>query len=159
MYKKILVPLDGSKLAEKALEHLKFVTKSGVVERIILMRVVEPILPDIKSNIGAEHLHQAELKREKEAKSYLTRVSNKLKEDGFPIETRLEIDGEPAEKIIELARQEDVDLIIMSTHGRTGFRRWLYGSVASRIINHSPVPILVVVPEEKKKVRWVGLKE
>ncbi|RKX98665.1 MAG: universal stress protein [Spirochaetes bacterium] len=151
MYKKVLIPLDGSELAEKAFEHLRSVVKVNEIEKVVLVRVVEAILPDIKSNIGAEHLHQAEEKREKEAERYLKKIAKELAAENIPAETRLVIDGEPAEKILEVAEEEDVDLIIMCSHGRSGFKRWLFGSVASKVLHHSPVPMLIAVPEEKKK--------
>jgi len=154
MYKKILVPLDGSKLSEKALDHLKAIVDVKKVEKVIIMMVIEPILADIKSYIDAERIHETEVKREEEARKYLKKIADSLKKEGVPVEIKLEADGDPSEKILDVSKEENIDLIIMSTHGRTGFKRWLHGSVASRIIGHSAVPILIVVPEEKKKYQW-----
>jgi len=151
MYKKILVPLDGSKLSENALDHLKEIVDIQKVEKVIIMMVKEPILADIKSYIDAERIQETEIKREEQAKKYLKKIADNLKKEGIPVETKLEVDGDPAEKILEVIREEDVDLVIMSTHGRTGFKRWIHGSVANRIIVRSPIPVLIVVPEEKKK--------
>ncbi|MGQ9616506.1 MAG: universal stress protein [Spirochaetota bacterium] len=154
MYKKILVPLDGSKFAESVLDHVKAIAKGCSVKKAILFRVIEPVIPDIKDYIGAERIREAEEKRENEAKNYLERIAAALKKDDITVETRLEVNGEPAAKILETVREEKVDLIVMSTHGRTGFERWFHGSVAQKVMTHSSAPVLMVVPKGSKSKKW-----
>jgi nucleotide-binding universal stress UspA family protein len=146
MYKKILIPLDGSQFAESALDHARAIAKVSSVEKVILLRVIEPLIVDVKDFIGAERAREAELKREADAKKYLHKVAAELKKENIPVETKLVVDGEPAEKILEVAKDEKVDLITMSTHGRSGFQQWVFGSVAHRVLVHCSIPILMVVP-------------
>jgi nucleotide-binding universal stress UspA family protein len=151
MYKKILVPLDGSNFAESALGHAREIARASSVEKLILLRVIEPLIVDIKDFIAAERVREAEEKREARAREYLKKTAAELKKDNIPVETKLVVDGEPAEKILEVAEDEKVDLIIMSTHGRSGFQQWVFGSVAHRVLVHSSIPILMVVPGGKRR--------
>jgi len=146
MYEKLIVPLDGSDFSESALVHAKAIAKGCSVKKVILLRVVEPLIKDVKDFITAERVHEAEQKREESAKKYLDKVAAELRKDGIYVETKLVVDGQPAEKILEVAKDEKVDLITMSTHGRSGFQQWVFGSVAHRVLVHSSIPILMVVP-------------
>ncbi len=146
MYKKLLVPLDGSTFSESALEHARTIAKGRTVEKVILLRVLEPLIMDVKDFIGAERVREAEEKREIDARQYLEKVAAELRKDDIPVETKLVVDGQPAEKILEVAKDEKVDLITMSTHGKSGFQQWVFGSVAHRVLVHSSIPILMVVP-------------
>jgi nucleotide-binding universal stress UspA family protein len=150
MYKRILVPLDGSKFAETSLDHVRVLAKGCPVDRVILLRVIEPIIADVKDYIGAERVREAEAKLEAEAKKYLDRIASELKKDNIPAESKLVVDGEPAAKILETIKEEKINLIIMSTHGRTGFEKWLHGSVAQKVMAHTSIPILMVVPKGSK---------
>jgi nucleotide-binding universal stress UspA family protein len=153
MYKKILVPLDGSKFAETALEHLKTIAHGCRVDKAILLRILVPVLVDARDYIAAEGIHEAEMKLEADAKKYLENTAAALKKDGISVEIRMEIGTEPAAKILEVAREEKTDLIIMSTHGRSGVQQWIFGSVAHRLLVHSSVPILMAVPADRKKYK------
>ncbi|TFH42686.1 MAG: universal stress protein, partial [Chrysiogenales bacterium] len=81
--------------------------------------------------------------------AYLDKTADGLRKDGISVETRIVVDGEPASKILETAKEENADLIIMSTHGRSGFTRWIFGSVANRVLIHSSIPVLMVVPKKR----------
>ncbi|TFG62438.1 MAG: universal stress protein, partial [Spirochaetales bacterium] len=115
MYKKIIVPLDGSKFAESALEHVRAIAQGRPVDLVVLIRVVEPIIMDAKNYLGVEHTRAAEDKLEADAKAYLDKTADGLRKDGISVETRIVVDGEPASKILETAKEENADLIIMST--------------------------------------------
>ncbi|MEW5815228.1 MAG: universal stress protein [Spirochaetota bacterium] len=154
MYRKILVPLDGSKFAESALEHVRAIAQGRLVDKVVLIRVLIPIIMDAKDYLGAERVREAEDKLEADAKEYLDKTATDLRKEGIPVETKIVVDGEPAAKILEVAREERVDLIIMSTHGRSGFTRWIFGSVANRVLIHSSVPVLMVVPEGRGKEKF-----
>ncbi len=151
MYKKILVPLDGSKVAENALEHLRAIAQGRSIYTVLLIRVVEPIIVGVKDIIGAEHIRAAEDKLEADARKYLKKVAANLKKEGLNVETELVVDGYAATKILEVARDKNVDLIIMSTHGSSGFPHWVFGSVTHRVLIHSSVPVLLVVPKGSKR--------
>ena len=148
MYREVLVPLDGSELAECALEHVRAIAKGCQVDKVVLLRVLDPPFQAgaAKSYIAAEHVRQAEDKLEADARGYLDRVASDLSKNGVSVKTELVLSGEPAAKILESAREDKVDLIIMSTHGRSGVSSWVFGSVAERIVRHSPIPVLIVAP-------------
>jgi nucleotide-binding universal stress UspA family protein len=154
MYKKILVPLDGSEIAENALGHLRAIARGSAVDTVVLIRVLEPIIVDVKDYIGAEHVRSAEDKLETDARKYLQNVASDLKKEGLTVETELVVDGSAAVQILDTARDKDVDLIIMSTYGRSGFPHWVFGSVTHRVLVHSPVPVLLVVPKGSKRFQW-----
>jgi nucleotide-binding universal stress UspA family protein len=149
MYKKIMVPLDGSTFAENALEHVRVLAQISTIDKVILMRVLEPIVVNVKDYIGADLVREAEGKLENDAKKYLDRTAADLSKGGMNVEARLVVDGEPAAKILETAKSEKVDLIVMSTHGRTAFFHWVFGSVAHKVLVNSSIPILVVPRKDK----------
>jgi nucleotide-binding universal stress UspA family protein len=149
MYKKLLVPLDGSKFAESVLDHIRAVSCGLKLEKILLVRVLEPLIRDVKDYIGVDRAREAEDKIEADAKNYLDKTAADLKKEGIRVEVKLVVDGEPAAKILELAKEEKVDLIVMSTHGRTAFFHWVFGSVAHKVLVHSSIPILLVPQKDK----------
>jgi len=148
MYKKILVPLDGSTFAESALEHVRKVAREGEVEKVFLIRVLEPIIIDVKDYIGADRARETEEKLEADAKKYLEKTKAVLRKEDMHAEMKMVVDGEPTAKILEFAQQEKVDLIIMSTHGKSAFFHWIFGSVAHKVLANSPIPILLVPKRE-----------
>ena len=82
---------------------------------------------------------------EAESQDYLSRTADKLKQEGLAVETAILV-GRAADEILGYASQNQVDLIIMSTHGRSGISRWVMGSVADRVLRHSAVPVLIIAP-------------
>ena len=146
MYKKILIPLDGSKLSEHALEHLNAVAMADDSPSIILLRVAEPTTALIAGGSYALELAaEAKEQAKADAHEYLTKIANDLKKKGMNTETVV-TDGVPADDILSYATENKVDLIIMSTHGRSGVTRWFFGSVAEKVIRHSTVPVLISPP-------------
>ena len=147
MYRRILVPLDGSSLSEQALEHVKEILPVPSSTKIVLLRVVDPLATTYAGGTDAaiEVAVQIQKKAEAEAAAYLKKVEGELGEVGIPVKTVLTV-GIPADVILDYARQNRVDLIIMSTHGRSGISRWFFGSVAEKIIRHSQVPVLISPP-------------
>ncbi len=147
MYSKILVPLDGSELAECSLEHVKRMASRGGVSEVILLRVVEPIAPNdavpwVQANYTISDIQR---KRREEAKQYLEIAAENLIKSGVPARGEV-IDGRAAESIIDYAREHQVDLILISSHGRSGIARWALGSVADRVLRHSAIPTLLITP-------------
>jgi len=142
MYKKILAPLDGSELAERALEHIKIVTEGCRAPKVVLLQVIPwPAHP--AHALSDELIRSESEKAEAGAKDYLVKVADSLKGDGIAVETDI-VHGGPAEEILDYATQNKVDLIVMSTHGRSGVSRWVFGSVAERVLRHSATPVLVI---------------
>ncbi len=148
MYREVLVPLDGSRLAECALEHVRSIAKGCQVSKVVLLMVLEPLLSlsTPHDDTAVKRVREAEERFEAESREYLSKVAGNLKKDGIAVGTRLVVGGEAAAKILEAAREEKVDLIIMSTHGRSGISSWVFGSVAERVVRHSTVPVLIVSP-------------
>ena len=149
MYKKILVPLDGSELAEHVLEHVKAVAKGGHDPQVILLQVIEPLLISFKADITvANNYREAEDKFEASVKDYLSRVAETLKKSGIAVETAISniTHGSAAGEILNYATENGVDLIVMSTHGKSGSSRWHFGSVSDRVASHSAIPVLIVAP-------------
>jgi nucleotide-binding universal stress UspA family protein len=132
---KILVPLDGSELAERALIYATSVARPGTV-RLVLVRVaMSHTLAGVdgqERRVGAIH----------EAEQYLSRVRADIAERGFEVDCVVPY-GHAAECIADQARLQEADLIVMSTHGRTGPARLLFGSVAESVITRTSVPVLL----------------
>ena len=145
MYEKILVPLDGSELAECSLEHVKKIASGEGAPEVILLRVVELITPNealpwVQANYT---IAEVQTRRREQAKEYLDLAVENLRKSGISAYGEA-VEGRPAETIMEYARSHQIDLIVISSHGRSGIARWALGSVADRIIRHSSVPTLLI---------------
>jgi nucleotide-binding universal stress UspA family protein len=146
-YKRILAPLDGSQLSEQALEDVKAVVAGRKDCLITLLMVVEPILKVyLVDYFNVEDYEAAERKYEAETKEYLISIAEEMTKSGTRVEVELIVGGTADEAILDYTKENDIDLIIMSTHGRSGVHRWIFGSVAQRVLRHSPVPVLIVPP-------------
>lgn len=151
MYQKIMVPLDGSKLAECVLPHVEAIAKGCGVSNVIFVRVVEPVLKPTGDDYFPleEDRKLFKFDRKAAAKDYLKQVVSRLKYDGVKIQAEV-IVGKAAESLIDYAEKNGVDLIAIATHGRSGVSRWVWGSVADRILHSTCAPVLVVQPAECK---------
>ena len=142
MYKKILVPLDGSKRAEMIRPHVRELA-SRYKATVIFIRVVEPTysngIGETFTSISASAM-DAKLE---ESESYLDRIASRFRDKGIACKT-LVAHGPVVEKIIEAASAEDVDLIAMTSHGRGGLTRIFYGSVAAGILNRVDRPLFII---------------
>ena len=149
MYRKILVPVDGSEMAERVLPHVQAILKIGGVEEVILLRAVEPLKVVSGSDLflSEEQEKNIQESHEKDAEAYLHRLINRLQYEGVTLKTKV-IVGKAAETIVDYATHNELDLIVMATHGRSGLSRWVMGSVAERILRWSCIPILIVRPPE-----------
>lgn len=143
MYKKILVPLDGSALSECSLEHVKAIASGCNVPEVVLVRIIEPVHG--YAVLGEDWYREAEKKAKEVINSYLSGVADDLKKAGINVTTVI-LQGEPAEEILGYAEKNNVDLIIHTTHGFSGIVRWAIGSVADRVIRHAKVPVLTIAP-------------
>jgi nucleotide-binding universal stress UspA family protein len=140
MYKHILLPLDGSQLAEAALPHAS-VHAGQFGGEIVLLKVLEP-LPE-PSMAGRGAVHSAEAASARLAEEYLEGIAAGLREQGIPAQTAA-VEGKPYVEIIRFAEEHEIDLIVISTRGHSGLSRWLMGSVAERVARGATVPLLLV---------------
>jgi nucleotide-binding universal stress UspA family protein len=144
MYKKILVPLDGSELAECVLPHVQSIARGCGVGSVVFVRVVDTYMPSgAYAYIGESTRKEIEENNKKAAGEYLDEVAGKVNLNGIEVQKQL-IVGRVAEGIAEYATDIDVDLIAIATHGRSGISRWAWGSVADRILRSACVPVLMV---------------
>ncbi len=142
MIKKIVVPLDGSELAEGILPHVKEIASRTGAEMVLLTSVVDVGVWD--ATVTAALLG----KEEELAGAYLDAKAGELRAAGFTVRARV-LQGPAAEAILGAAREEAASLIAISTHGRSGLSRWIFGSVAVKIVQSTDRPLLVVRPAEK----------
>lgn len=144
MYKRILIPLDGSPLAEQALPHAIVHAKHFRAE-LILLRVLVPLSRSHGMSEGA--LQRAEESTAVLATEYLERISAGIREQDLPVQV-VTTEGRPHLEITGYVDDNQVDLIVMSTRGQSGFSRWLMGSVADRVVRGVSVPVLLVRTQE-----------
>jgi nucleotide-binding universal stress UspA family protein len=142
MYHKVLVPLDGSKLAECVLPHVKAIAAGCGIREVVLLRVVEPLQPGTPLAVDFDAVQKAGLKAVEE---YLAKIKAELSKEGTNVEAKV-LTGRPAETITDFARHSKVDLIAIATHGRSGVSRWVFGSVAARVVHSSSAPVLLIRP-------------
>lgn len=145
MYEKVLLPLDGSRQSECMLDHARMLAQSCGISKLILLRVVEPPYPTMASHIGdatARDIHEFELRQ---AEEYLSYVTDPLRPHCGNVETVV-VEGNPANEIVEYAKTHDIDLIAMSTHGKSGIIRWTIGSVTRHVMDHWAGPLLTIPP-------------
>ena len=143
MLKKILVPLDGSERAERGLAMAARIAR-GAGSSLLLARIVS--VPPIRFASYGEPAQIALAliaNARDEAEEYLKKVSVSPLVEGIAIEARV-IEGHVSADILDTARNEHCDLIVICTHGHTGFQRWRLGRVADQVARHAPVPVLVV---------------
>jgi nucleotide-binding universal stress UspA family protein len=146
MYNKVLVPLDGSPFSQCSLDHVRTISRGCNVPEVVLLRVIEPLSSsDIAglSRVGGDSITQLVKANEAEAKEYISTIAKRLSEEGLSVKGEV-VSGKADEAIVDYARKNGIDLIIMSSHGRSGVSRWVMGSVADRVMRSSIVPVLLV---------------
>lgn len=152
MLKHVLVPIDGSQVAEEALDYAKKVlAPNGKITLLTALDVPEysiapyypvPATYDITSQDVAGQLMP-------QANAYLDKTAEHLERAGFVVATEAVI-GEAAQCIVQRADELEVDAIVMSTHGRSGITRWLLGSVANKVLNTANCPVFIVPVRQRK---------
>ncbi len=161
MFEHLLVPLDGSRLAEAALPAaLRLATAFSA--DITLVQVIQP--PYMASPADGAAYFELLLEMKKnvvaEARSYLAGLEGSLRQQGYRVHRHL-TEGHPVAPIIlRVARDLGADTIVMSTHGRGGLSRWVYGSVADRLLRLAEIPVVLVratgaaVPELPREIAY-----
>ncbi len=142
-YSHILVPLDGSELAELALVDAVSLAKLSEA-KLTLLHVVAPVQKVLATDVGYPiYIDQQWESLRTVAQEYLHNACQRLGCDDLKIDLKV-VMGPPAETIIEYAYRHPVELIVMATHGRSGLKRWMYGSVAGKVLRGANVPVLLV---------------
>lgn len=153
MYKRILVILDGSELAEAALPHAREMARRYSAQ-LVLLRAVQPLPLHPEAPYGS--IARVDDQTLDLAQGYLEGVAKGLQETGIDIGIEVRR-GVPYAEIVDYADQNDIDLIVMTTRGRSGFTRWLMGSVADRVVRGANVPVLLVrVPKRNQNAATPG---
>ena len=157
MYSQVLVPLDGSEASERALPHAQslanaFGARVHLLQVISLSHESEAYLaggeesPTV-SEYSLDMAEQITATAQTRAEEYLKTTAARLKENGIHVQTSVR-QGFTLDNITNFAVENGIDLIVMSTHGRSGLQRFLIGSVTDRVIRFSHVPVLAIPPED-----------
>jgi len=137
-----LVPLDGSPLAESVLPYVEYLAK-GLGLKVLLTRVVPTY--GAYAAVGTALSREAQDQAMSVASQYLDGVARRLQAQGLEVE-QVPLKGAPAREILQLARRTPQDIIILATHGYSGLRRWVLGSVTEAVVRASGDPVLVLPP-------------
>lgn len=146
MKRKILVPLDGSPFAERVLAFVRHLAKPSSSE-LLLVHISQPsqyysvVVPDAVHTVDLTHWQE-------HAEKYLQRKVYELQSEGYEVNSVLS-DGDVASTICDVADAQNVDLIAMTTHGRSGIEKWVLGSVADRVVRSAHQPVFLVRPQEE----------
>lgn len=145
MFKHLLIPLDGSSLAEQALP-VAMALAARFGGRVTLLRVIQPpyVVTGIGGSVYAELALGLRDQIYEDAELYLAAVQDSLQTADVDVRTHVG-EGEPAaDLILQMVDELEADTIVMSTHGRTGLSRWVFGSVAERVLRGAVVPVLLI---------------
>jgi nucleotide-binding universal stress UspA family protein len=169
MFKKILVPCDGSDLAQGSVfPHVESLAEKMDAE-VIILRVVSPppgrsgsafkpgapelpiplpVTPeDALTALHPIYRDQEIASAEDEARRSVAQAEGMFRDKGVKVRSQVLL-GQPAEEIIDYAAEQDVDLIVMCSHGRSGIGRWVFGSVTEKVLRGTASPVLVIRPEQ-----------
>ena len=176
MYKKVVVPLDGSKLAETVLPHVEQIAADRPTTKVVLVSVTgrivgqtksaggrasnvpvteeipAPVIQDLRlpvldetTTAGVEEPSVSILfgRMQKQAENYLKRISKRM--HGKKVNSDFQVLlGNPAEEIINYANENEADLIVIASHGRSGISKWTHGSVADKIFRSADIPVFMI---------------
>ena len=125
------------------------------IPEVLLLMVLEPEsfsvgeLAAANTKMATQVETQIEHVSKTKAMAYLDRITEKLQKEGVAAKSAIDY-GKPAEEILDYAEKNQFDLVIMSTHGRSGISRWAFGSVAEEVIRRSTVPVLIASPLDRR---------
>jgi nucleotide-binding universal stress UspA family protein len=139
MYKKILVPTDGSEFAKKAEKHALFLSKVSGAEIVAVSVTENNFVNGLPLDDEVYQLNEILKERSEEN----LKEFDELNDDDLKI-THVIREGSPARVILEVAQEEDIDLIVMGSSGKSGFDRFIMGSVADKVVNSAKCAVLVV---------------
>ena len=151
MFRHLLVPLDGSHLAEAALPPaIELASKFN--SEITLIWVIQPphlVMTAANGSVYAQLLMEMRNQSEHDAEAYLRSHQGSLRQQGFVVHTQLTEGENIANALLEVATSLKIDAIVMSTHGRGGLSRWVFGSVADKVLRYADVPVLLIRAKEE----------
>jgi len=152
--RQILVPLDGSPLAEEALDPAVALAALWQAE-LLLLQVVPPVLRTIDAAVPMPSVYDEGLTAacRSQAQDYLDDITGELRARGIGASGAAVVGWNPVDTILDVARPEQVALVAIATHGRGGVRRWALGSVADKLVRGADVPILVRRPAGRRKTK------
>jgi len=163
MPQKILIPLDGSKLGETALHHVEKLISALSAEQkveVALLQVLKPPtrliekLSDVAGNVELPLTEEEMEPIKKQALDYLNKAAQHLRTKGVAVKCNVVVDRTGRSSAEEIIKAEDAisaDLVAMSTHGRHGVSRWIFGSVTQKVLEAGKMPVLIVRAGEKTK--------
>ena len=141
MLKKILVPFDGSGYSEKAFEKAVEIAEKFESE-LIVMTVLQSKIPD-SAGVSIERLQELQDEQEDQATTMLRKLETDAKDKNIPFSIKIIHNPSSSDGIVTFAENSNVDLIVMGSHGRTGFRKIVLGSVANGVVGHAKCPVLI----------------
>ena len=155
MYRKILIPLDGSDVAENSIQYVKKIAQKHRVSKVYLMEVLPQFRSVFRSRLSPHNLGLVAQMSESVTSKYLSQIAGELEKEGINVESVV-VTGKPEEEISSFARNNHVDLIVMTAHGYGKSLKHDFGHIASNIISTAPVPVdLVKEPESVFRVKAV----
>ena len=143
MYQKVLVPLDGSDLAECALPHVKKMAKEGFIKDIYLVTVIDIHPSALLEGADTTVIYTAQMNNSRE---YMNKVKAQFQAEGIAVKTEI-LQGPAAQVISDYANEKQMELVVIATHGYSGVKRLMFGSVAFRVLHDSHVPVLLIRPD------------
>ena len=149
--KKILLPTDFSGCANYALPYAAAIARAAKAQ-IICVHVVEPVVPAVGYTGLADPMPIADISEQLEdsAERQLPKLAECEECSGLNVEEVI-VHGDAAAEIVRVASEQEVDLIVISSHGRTGFGRIIFGSTAESVVRHASCPVLVVKPPPEEE--------
>ncbi len=147
-YRKILVPVDGSGWAQRAIPHAIDIARSNGSE-LILLHVFRPPAIEYADQLALAHQDEQIDEMRAQMKQYLTGLANELRDEALPVSVQMLEGPGVASLICDYIKSQEIDLVVMSTHGRTGLAKLLLGSIANEIMNSTDVPVLLVRPDKE----------
>ena len=147
MYNRILVPLDGSELAEHVLPYVGILARA-LLSQVHLVRVVEPPINELALATRRQYYQGIMEAESNRAEDYLEKMAASLREDDRSVSFAV-VQGSPASCIATEAERESGTIVAMSSHGRAGLTRWLLGSVATQVLQTTSNPLLIVRASER----------
>jgi nucleotide-binding universal stress UspA family protein len=146
MYRRILVPLDGSPLAETVVPYARLLGRS-LKASIDLLSVTGPVPPEAGDILRGKYPHEIAGGLQHRARQYLDKIAPSASQGGVKVACQVE-EGNPADVIVKAAESKPATLIAMSTHGRSGVTRWVLGSVTDKVLHATTSPLLIIRPRE-----------
>ena len=155
-YQRILVPLDGSELAARALPHAEAIAQAAGAQLLLLQVVPDAAMiaaespmpsagiPPLEPMFNVAQLQELQKDWLDQSRTAMQEVSDEVSSRTNLSVENLTLIGSPADVIVETARSRQADMIVMSTHGRSGVARWVYGSVAARVLHDATCPVLLI---------------